>query len=249
MTAEEEPRLATQDMADDTPSEELMAIADNLSSIIPEERVNPLDRGVTSMGVAKRLIEKKKKDLLKSEIDKAKKKKKSESSKERIEILEAIEKEVTSDMPTSVEGVVERAKKEGRPATVKDINRAIRLQGTSRPEMQKLLDSLNINMSIQLSKNDTANLLACLLTCNETQLSALLNNKRVPVAIKTVINRLLRDMGDGEMGTIESIWSRLYGNGPMKMDALENSQFVNGIIPNTPVSREAYLIIRENMLK
>ena len=65
------------------------------------------------------------------------------------------------------------------------------LQGTNRPEMAKLLNSLGINLSVRLSKTDTANLLACLLTCNETQLTALMANDKLPLALKAIIKRIL----------------------------------------------------------
>lgn len=126
------------------------------------------------------------------------------------------------------------------------------LQGTNRPEMAKLLNNLGINLSVRLSKTDTANLLACLLTCNETQLAALMDNDKLPLAIKAVIKRIQLDARIGETGTIERIWDRLFGKGPMSLDATPitgGSSAVPGLIPDQPISREAYVIIRETLLK
>ena len=126
------------------------------------------------------------------------------------------------------------------------------LQGTNRPEMAKLLNNLGINLSVRLSKTDTANLLACLLTCNETQLIALLSNDKMPLALKAIIKRIMLDAKAGETCTIERIWDRLFGKGPMSLDATPItgvSSAVPGLIPDQPISREAYVIIRETLLK
>ena len=42
----------------------------------------------------------------------------------------------------------------------------------------------------------------------------------------------------------------IFGKGPMQLSLPEGQQQLQtGIIPNQPVSREAYLIIRENLIK
>ena len=123
------------------------------------------------------------------------------------------------------------------------------LQTTTRHDVVKLLSSLNINLNLQLTKNDTANLLACLLTCNETQLDALYKNKKVPVAIKTVIKRLIEDAKHGQMGTVESLWDRIFGKAGMMLDLPQQQAQATGIIPGTPISREAYVILRETIIK
>lgn len=123
------------------------------------------------------------------------------------------------------------------------------LQTTTRKDIVKLLTSLNINLNLQLTKNDTANLLACLLTCNETQLDALYKNKKVPVAIKTVIKRLLEDVKHGQMGTIEALWDRIFGKAGMILDLPQQQAQATGIIPGTPISREAYVVLRETIIK
>lgn len=129
------------------------------------------------------------------------------------------------------------------------INQALRLQGPTRPEIAKLLTSLNINLSVQLTKHDTANLLACLLTCNENQLDALYSNKKIPIVIRTVIKRLKEDAKLGNMETVERLWDRVFGKGQMQLDLPEPQQLQTGIIPNVPVSREAYIVIRDTLMK
>lgn len=130
-----------------------------------------------------------------------------------------------------------------------ELNDVLAMQGTTRPEVLKLLASLNINLSVQLTKQDTSNLLACLLTCNNTQLNALLRNDKVPIVIKTVIKRLLEDEKFGNIETIERLWDRIFGKGPLQMDLPAQAQLETGILPNTPISREAYIIIRDTLIK
>jgi YesN/AraC family two-component response regulator len=160
----------------------------------------------------------------------------------KVETIEAIE--IQNAEPLSLQNLA----KKGALAAA-DVNRALQLQGTSRPEMLKLLTELNINLSIQLTKNDTANLLACLLTCNETQLAALYANNKVPIAIKAIIKRLQDDARLGEIGTIERLWDRIFGKGQMSLNLPEQAQIETGILPNTPISREAYIVIRDTLIR
>lgn len=130
-----------------------------------------------------------------------------------------------------------------------DIRKASAMYGTTRPEVLKLLASLNINLNIQLTKQDTANLLACLLTCNSSQLQALMSNKKIPIVIKTIIKRLMEDEKLGNIDTIEKLWDRVFGKGTMQLNLPDDQQLQTGIIPNTPISREAYIVIRDTLLK
>lgn len=142
--------------------------------------------------------------------------------------------------------------KDGQPLSAPQLLTLQTLQGTNRPEMAKLLNNLGINLSVRLSKTDTANLLACLLTCNETQLTALMANDKLPLAIKAIIKRIQLDARVGETCTIERIWDRLFGKGPMSLDATPITGVpasMPGLIPDQPISREAYVIIRETLLK
>lgn len=126
------------------------------------------------------------------------------------------------------------------------------LKGTTRPEVAKLIQALNINLDVQLSKSDTADLLAALLTCNESQLRALAKNKKVPIVIRTIIKRLEEDEKNGNLGTVDYLWDRIFGKGPLRP---ENSggqspqNLVQGLIPDTPISREAYILIRDTLIK
>lgn len=166
--------------------------------------------------------------------------------KKRVEAIEVLEAQTVE--PLKATELAERHDS-GRGSYSSAIRSALQLQGASRPEITKLLTSLNINLSVQLTKQDTANLLACLLTCNHSQLQALMTNKKVPVVIKTVIKRLIEDEKLGNIETIEKLWDRIFGKGPMQLSLPEGQQLQAGIIPNVPVSREAYLIIRENLIK
>lgn len=160
----------------------------------------------------------------------------------RVEAIEAIEAETVQPLDA-----LELADKTKSYSSM--IGKAIQLQGTSRPEITKLLTSLNINLSVQLTKQDTANLLACLLTCNEAQLAALYNNKKIPIVIKTVIKRLQEDAKLGNIETVEKLWDRVFGKGQMQLNLPEGQQLQTGIIPNVPISREAYLVIRESLIR
>lgn len=159
-----------------------------------------------------------------------------------IQTIEAIEAQTVNPLDP-----VEIAQKSGTYSG--KTTQLLQLQGASRPEITKLLTSLNINLSVQLSKQDTANLLACLLTCNESQLNALLSNKKIPVVIKTVIKRLIEDMKLGNIETVEKLWDRIFGKGAMQLNLPEQAQMQTGILPNVPISREAYVIIRESLMK
>lgn len=109
--------------------------------------------------------------------------------RKRVEAIEALEAQTVE--PLKATELAERHDS-GRGSYSSAIRSALQLQGASRPEITKLLTSLNINLSVQLTKQDTANLLACLLTCNEAQLAALYSNKKIPIVIKTVIKQLAR---------------------------------------------------------
>lgn len=118
--------------------------------------------------------------------------------------------------------------------------------GTTKREVAMLLSSLNVNLSLSLTQQDTYNLLGCLLTCNEAQLEALYDNSRVPLAIKTVIKRLMDDAKLGNIETVERLWDRVFGKAPavsLSVPAAESA--VPGIIPGQVVSRQALLVIKD----
>lgn len=156
----------------------------------------------------------------------------------KIELVEAIEEEYKSRTSEMAERSLPYHHGTGE---------LLKMQGTTRGEVVKLMSSLNINLSLQLTKGDTANMLACLLTCNEQQLIALQKNSKIPIAIKIVIKRLLEDSSLGNMETIEKLWDRIFGKANMSLNLPDQAQ-VAGILPNTPVSREAYILIRETLI-
>lgn len=178
-------------------------------------------------------------------------KEKKEQAKE--EALQKLEKEnpyISAE--DAIEIANEEAEKAGLPQisiTSKAAQSILASQGTTRPEVVRLLTQLNVNLNLQLTKTDTANLLACLLTANENQLKAIYKNKKVPVAVKTVIKRLLDDAMLGNIETVEKLWDRIFGKAGMMLNLPEQTQQMTGIIPNTPVSREAYIVIRDTLLK
>lgn len=116
--------------------------------------------------------------------------------------------------------------------------------GTTRVEVAKLLNKLNINLNMQLTKADTMNLLATLLTCNENQLKALSKNNKVPIAVKIIINRLIMDISIGNIDTVEKLWDRVFGKSQAVLEMSQSSS----IIPNKPMTREAYILIRESIM-
>ena len=133
--------------------------------------------------------------------------------------------------------------------------RAMALQGATSAEVNNLLKSLNINLNMQLTKKDTTNLLACLLTCNESQLDALYKNKKIPIVIKTIIKRLREDADKGALSTIELIWDKVFGKMAPDQPTPTPPVGVNpalpligGAIPDVPLSREAYILIRDKII-
>ena len=165
--------------------------------------------------------------------------------KKKAEAIEAVEEQVQGALHPAelAESVSEKR------AYSSTVTKALQAQGTTRPEVVKLLSQLGISLNVQLSKQDTANLLACLLTCNESQLAALCSNKKVPLAIKTVVKRLQEDAKTGCTDTVEMLWDRLFGKGAMQLSLPEQAQLETGILPDVPVSREAYIVIRDTLLK
>lgn len=120
--------------------------------------------------------------------------------------------------------------------------------GSTRRDIVKLLSSLNINTSLYLTRADTYNLLSCLLTCNEAQLKAVYSNPKVPLAIKIVIKRLQDDAKIGNIDTLERLWDRVFGKNQTAAAIQLPENVTQGILPNTLVSREAYMIIRDTII-
>jgi hypothetical protein len=122
---------------------------------------------------------------------------------------------------------------------------------TTRVEMQQLLLALNLSSSMQMTNKETSDMLKTLLTCNETQLNALFHNAKLPVALKIIIKRILQDIQNGNTETVERLWDRIFGKTGMSDPALVGgnvSDSINSIIPGAPISREAYVLIRDTVI-
>lgn len=121
---------------------------------------------------------------------------------------------------------------------------------TTRIEMQQLLLALNLNASNQMTSKETADLLKTLLTCNETQLQALYSNAKLPIALKIIIKRVLQDVKNGNTETVERLWDRIFGKTGMSdtVQAGTESASINSIIPGAPISREAYIFIKDTII-
>ena len=66
---------------------------------------------------------------------------------------------------------------------------------------------------------------------------------------KVKVAELIKANVDLDIETIEKLWDRIFGKGPMQLNLPEQQQLQTGIIPNVPISREAYVIIRESLIK
>lgn len=170
-----------------------------------------------------------------------------ENAEANIELAERLE---TETMPYTAELI-----RSNTPAlSPSDIKRVDTMLTNRSPALSRLLDSMSIDLDMGLSKNDTDSLLAALLTATESQLETLSNNPSVPVVIKTLIRRLLADSSRGDTATIERLWDRLFGKPanalaiatPAQQQAAPAAD--QSIIPSTPVSREAFLILRETLM-
>lgn len=170
-----------------------------------------------------------------------------EDAEANIELAERLE---TETMPYTAELI-----RSNTPVlSPSDIRRVDTMLTNRSPALSRLLDSLNVDLDMGLSKNDTDSLLAALLTATESQLETLYNNPSVPVVIKTLVRRLLMDSSRGDTATIERLWDRLFGKPanalaiatPAQQQAAPAAD--QSIIPSTPVSREAFLILRETLM-
>lgn len=133
------------------------------------------------------------------------------------------------------------------------------VKGSLRPATARLMTALNINLESGLSRRETADLIAALLTCNETQLDALMANKKTPMAVKIIIKRIKDDFKNGSLSTVNNLWDRIFGREPLSPDSAGPSPLSaadsvrtairEGRLPDVPVSREAYILIRDTLIK
>ena len=66
-----------------------------------------------------------------------------------------------------------------------------------------------------------------------------------------MIKRLQEDARLGNIETIEKLWDRIFGKAgqvQLQMPQTQQISTTQGIIPNTVVSREAYMIIRDTII-
>jgi hypothetical protein len=131
----------------------------------------------------------------------------------------------------------------------------LRLNGTTKPEALRMLRKLGVDITVTLNKRDTADLLTLLLTCDETQLKAVLAHPKVPILIKPIIKRLLNDAEIGSTATVEWLWAKVFGGGSLVVeppvqaanvgDSSMRSAFetVFGKGKNVRVSRETYEVM------
>lgn len=160
---------------------------------------------------------------------------------------------------------------------------AVLAQDGLKPAVARLLSSLNINLDMSLNGSQTANLMSALLTCNENQLQAILNNAKVPIAVKIMAKRLIEDAKHGSITALEALWDRIFGKGILDINGQSanyqreqrnqpttnnttvvlpaqqgapikrmadgnidpNRLLYEAALPDQPLSREAYLMIRE----
>lgn len=189
---------------------------------------------------------------------------------EKMEALDALQQELDRDPSTLVPDLILRTQERQEqaslsapiqakaPARVPVVTQAAAaaLQTTTRADVARMLTSLNINLNLQLTKADTANLMACLLTCNESQLAALARNPKVPIFVKTYIKRLQDDAKHGVTTTVDHLWDKLFGKEGLLLEpstpaAADPISMVAapGVIPGQPISREAYIILRDTLIK
>lgn len=155
---------------------------------------------------------------------------------------------VVSNKPTEVIPLVNAEEVQSRlPTELQQFN------STTPLHVQKLMKKLNIDQTVQLSRTDMYNLLSTLMVCNENQLLALRDNKKVPIVVRTIIKALLVDMRAGNLETVEKLWDRVFGKPTQVTENTTTAQVsaLDSILPGVtgrPVSREAYVLIREQLL-
>lgn len=126
------------------------------------------------------------------------------------------------------------------------------LNSTSSPYIQKLLHSLNIDETVKLSKTDLSDLLSTVMMMNEDQLNGMMKDKKIPVVIRILIRALYNDMRIGNLDTLDKLWDRIFGK-PSQHQTVEDSRvsILSEVLPgvqNGPVSREAYILIKDKLL-
>ena len=86
-------------------------------------------------------------------------------------------------------------------------------QENLKPEVARLLASLNMNLDLSLNGRQTELLMSSLLACNEHQIAAILDNDKTPIAVKLMAKRLKDDLKAGSTTALTDLWDRLFGKG------------------------------------
>lgn len=118
----------------------------------------------------------------------------------------------------------------------------------SAPTAQ-LLKKLNIDTRISLSKSELNTVVSGLLMCSEPQLKHVMANSKTPIVVKIIIKALLADLKASSIDIVERLWDRLFGKATQVVQETKSTSVLHGIIPGAqgPVSREAYILIREQL--
>ena len=174
-------------------------------------------------------------------------------------VIESITAEpVLSASPAHTSRLQSQSQPQSQPQNLPE-NVLRSVKGSLRPATARLMTALNINLESGLSRRETADLIAALLTCNETQLDALMANKKTPMAVKIIIKRIKDDFKNGSLSTVNNLWDRIFGREPLSPDSAGPSPLSaadsvrtavrEGRLPDVPVSREAYILIRDTLIK
>lgn len=118
----------------------------------------------------------------------------------------------------------------------------------------QLLKRLNIDASkIQLTKGELNSLVTGLMMCSEQQLEHIFKNPKTPIVVKIVIKSLKVDLKAGSMDIVERLWDRLFGKPTQQVvQDVRPISALQELIPGSdsgPISREAYVLIRERIFE
>lgn len=120
----------------------------------------------------------------------------------------------------------------------------------SRQKTAQLLTSMGIDLGVKFSKKDMTDILTHLLSANQQQLTALKKSPQTPIAIKTIIVSIENDAKNGEMETINKLWSRLFGkegfteSTPVTATMSETTSTMNSGTGLPVVSRKTLMVIK-----
>lgn len=148
------------------------------------------------------------------------------------------------------------------------VSRRQREEQDRRDRASALLASLGLSSpdTAQMSRADLAAVLEVLLSADEASLRRLHDRPDIPASLKTIIRRVLADMQSGSLKALHGLWDRLYGRQPLTAPDAGQAQpsgtspapsgagqllqdTLQGVLPQQPVSREAYIVIRDTLMR